>query len=72
MASKALASSVKRLIDANQKKVASRLVLTVHEMIQQSQQRSSVQYRTPGQLLHSIHMLIQETEMKLARNRRLT
>ena len=72
MASKALASSLKRLIDANQKKVASRLVLTVHEMIQQSQQRSSVQYRTPGQLLHSIHMLIQETELKLARNRRLT
>jgi len=65
--SKALASSIKCMVDANQKKAASALLVSVHAMI-----AKSAQYKSPGALLDSIQALIRDSEKKVAKSRRVS
>ena len=64
--SKELASSIKRMGNANQKKAASALLVSVHAMIQRSDQ-----FRTPGLLLDSIQTLIHDSETTVAKSRKI-
>jgi hypothetical protein len=61
-----LVSSIKLMGIANQKKAASSLLVSIHAMIQRSDQ-----YRTPGLLLDSIQTLILDSEIKVAKSRKI-
>jgi len=64
--SKELASSMKHMGNANEKKAASALLISIHAMIQRSDQ-----YRTPELLLDSIQTLIRDSETKVAKTRKI-
>ena len=63
--SKSLASSIKRMVDANETKAASDLLVSVHAMMQTSEE-----HKTTESLLEEIEAHIRDTESKATRARK--